>query len=224
MKNEQWHRGSFQEIEFWDHWLETSGDKWPDDFAFRCDPNSQFQENLIPFLNDSQNKIRILDVGAGPLTILGKRWQDYEIEIVPTDALAEEYEKLLRRHNVNAPVQTLYIKGEEIGLHFLPDQFDLVYARNSVDHSENPLKVIRNMLGVVRPGAYVVLSHALREGKRASYSGLHQWDFYSQNNNFFIDGMGQTVNVSDQFLGMADVKCHEESDWLMVSMLKVGSE
>jgi len=36
---------------------------------------------------------------------------------------------------------------------FEPETFDLTFARNALDHSYEPIRVIRNMIGLVKTGA-----------------------------------------------------------------------
>lgn len=221
MKNEIWSEGLSNELTFWDNWMASKGGDWPADFAFRCDPETTLQDHLTMFLDAPEGSVvRILDVGAGPLTLLGKKWSGRNVEIVPTDALADEYDALLRKHNIIPPIRTIQVKAEELTAHFPPDCFDMVHANNCIDHSENPTAAIENMLKVVRPGAFVLLFHAVREGERESYEGLHKWDFYSRDNAFFIDGGNKTVNVSDYFHAIADTTCREENEWLSVMMRK----
>ena len=59
---------------------------------------------------------------------------------------------------------------------FGPDRFDFVYARNSIDHSADPARVVRNMLLLARPGGFVILRHWRNEGLKAEYEELHQWN------------------------------------------------
>lgn len=210
MKNENWKQGLSHELLFWDHWMETRGGTWKEDFFFRCDPDAALQDYICAYLNAPEGaNVRILDVGAGPLTLLGKKWNGRSVELIATDALAKEYDYLLEKHEIVPPVRTIPVKAEELDGHFPANHFDLVHAQNCIDHCEHPLKVIENMLKLARPGAFVLLYHAVREGEREGYEGLHQWDFYSRENMFFIDGMGKSMDVSHHFSGMANVECHE---------------
>lgn len=201
----------------WKH----GGGEWPAEFDFRCDPDGELQSHLMTMLGSPKGaNVRILDVGAGPLTVLGKKWPGRNVEIIPTDALSEGYDELLQKHGIVPLIRTIPVKGEELDVRFPADYFDLVHAQNCIDHCEHPLKVIENMLKVARPNAFVLLYHAVREGAKEGYEGLHQWDFYSRDNAFFIDGMGETVNVSHCLEKMAEVTCHEANDWLRVTIRK----
>lgn len=55
--------------------------------------------------------------------------------------------------------------------------FDLSYSRNALDHGEDPLEGLRNMVAVVRPDGWVVLEVWPNEGRASNYRGLHQWSF-----------------------------------------------
>src|SRR5262249_23151674 len=120
--------------------------------------------------------VRILDVGSGPFTHVGKRWPDRKVEIVPVDPLAEHYNQILDRLSIRPLVPAIFAEAEKLVERFAPDSFDLAYARNSLDHSYNPLAAIRSMLAVVKPQRYVYLWHVANEGVRERYTGLHQWN------------------------------------------------
>ena len=68
------------------------------------------------------------------------------------------------------------IKGEMLGKRFAAGAFDIVYACNCVDHTDDPIECLAQMLYVVRPGGVVVLRHKIAEGARNGYDGLHRWD------------------------------------------------
>ncbi len=44
-------------------------------------------------------------------------------------------------------------EGEQLLTMFEPETFDLTFARNALDHSYEPIRVIRNMIGLVKTGA-----------------------------------------------------------------------
>src|SRR5947209_411899 len=64
------------EVLFWKVFCETGGREWPDDFRTRMDPNQELQPYLRELLQPrgKPDAVSILDVGAGPMTYLGKCW------------------------------------------------------------------------------------------------------------------------------------------------------
>jgi ubiquinone/menaquinone biosynthesis C-methylase UbiE len=118
--------------------------------------------------------VEILDVGAGPLTIVGKKWPGREVHITPLDPNVDGYDGLLAKHGIVPPCRTVFGLAEE--LDFPEHSFDLVHARNSVDHSKDALQAIREMVRVVKKGCFVCLNHKVSEGRLEKYAEYHQWN------------------------------------------------
>ena len=68
-----WKAGIKHEIDFWDRYFLTKGLQWSDTYGRRLDPNLPLQPRCTALLPLSQKEVFILDVGAGPLTYLGKK-------------------------------------------------------------------------------------------------------------------------------------------------------
>jgi SAM-dependent methyltransferase len=173
-----WNAALPEETDFWRKWFETKGLVWPESYAWRVDPNYEFYPSLRPYVNlPKDSTVKVLDVGAGPLTVLGKVWPGYKLDITAVDPLAHEYDKLIEEFKVTPLVRTKYGHGENLLDLFPESSFDLVYAENCLDHSYDPLLCLSQMLAVVKPGCYVATDHLVREGENEKYAGLHQWNF-----------------------------------------------
>ena len=72
-------------MDFWREWIRTHGSAWPDDYRFRLDPESVIQKDITQYLNGIGSRVRILDVGAGPLTVVGKRWPGHDLELTAVE-------------------------------------------------------------------------------------------------------------------------------------------
>jgi hypothetical protein len=106
-------KGVDHEVDFWTRWFGTKGLHWPDDYRRRLDPEAELDEPLIvDRLGDLGEEVAILDVGAGPLTALGKTYPGKTLRITPVDPLAPEYDKLLDEFGVDPPVRTIFCPGE----------------------------------------------------------------------------------------------------------------
>lgn len=124
------------ELDFWDRWFRTRGLDWPEDYRRRLDPRSPLVAHLRPFVDPlPARSIAILDVGAGPLTMIGMTHPSKTLHIVATDLLAAEYDRLLARYAVIPPVLTIAVAAEELAQYFGDDRFELVHANNSLDHT-----------------------------------------------------------------------------------------
>ena len=68
--------GIDDEVRFWEQWIDSRGGEWPDDFRQRLDPEAEVEEYLpLSVGAEALPRLRILDVGSGPLTKLGKRYR-----------------------------------------------------------------------------------------------------------------------------------------------------
>jgi len=171
-----WQQGKPHELAFWDHWMATRGDRWPQEFAARLDPETPLQDYIQQVLPPSPRAVRILDVGAGPITWVGKRCPGHELDITPIDALADDYNALLHKHGIVPPLPTQACEGERMKTRFPPRSFDVVHARNSLDHCRDPLLVLQQMFLLCKPHGHVILVHFDDEAEKADYEGFHQWN------------------------------------------------
>ena len=167
--------GWSDEIAFCDHWLRTRGFNWPEDYRRKTDPRARIQipHRFLPpeatrlrrFLARRRLRISILDVGSGPLSLVGARLPGVEVELVPVDPLAAEYNELLDLHGVSPPVRTRPCPAERVADVLGEARFDLVYCQNALDHTEDPLGGLEQMLRAVKPGRWVLLKHVIDEGE-----------------------------------------------------------
>jgi SAM-dependent methyltransferase len=150
-----------QEVQFWRNWFATGGLQWPEEYRFRIDPEVEVDDPLLREILDAspQARVSILDVGAGPITSVGFRFRGKELAITAVDPLADEYDRILRDYGIEPPVRTERRQGEDLLSRFAPDSFDVVFARNALDHTLDPLPIIHKMVSVARPGGHVVGGH-----------------------------------------------------------------
>ncbi|MGH9358954.1 MAG: hypothetical protein ACRD22_11680 [Terriglobia bacterium] len=92
-----WAANLSSELDFWKQHLAKRladpGQDCPGGFLFRLDPDAKLQPEIATFIHSAD--ARILDVGAGPLTVLGKVWRGCRLDITAVDPLAVEYSALL---------------------------------------------------------------------------------------------------------------------------------
>jgi SAM-dependent methyltransferase len=203
-----------EEVEYWQHWLATQGDKWADDYKYRLDPNAEVAD---PALRDaltrlSQDRVSILDVGAGPVSSVGYRFPGKRLVLSAVDPLADHYDRLLAKQGVDPPARTERAEGERLLEHFGPDRFDIAYSRNALDHAVDPVLIIENMLGVVRTHGYVVLRHVRNEAVNQAYVQLHQWNFDERDGRFLIWRPGSETDLTETLAGRAETHCRLESE------------
>ena len=221
-QEERWKSGIHEEVEFWDAYLASRGAAWGGDFAERTDPAFPLQEYLAEVISvPAGAPVRILDVGAGPLTYVGKSSDRWPISIVAVDPLAAEYDSLLARHAIVPPVRTVRGDAERLSELFPANSFELVSARNCIDHSYNPLLAIRQMLAVVKPGCPVFMHHAMNEAVRQNWVGLHQWNFGDEGGHFILGSRDGRTDVSAALRDEATVTNKTYGDeWIVTTIAK----
>ena len=196
MKKEQWLEGTHSEVEFWSAWVKKRGGRWPRDFVDRLDTELPLRGKILELVNGIESEvISILDCGAGPLTILGKTHPTKNIKITAIDALAHEYQKL--DFPFQPPVLTEFCETEHLLDRFPKDSFDISYARNTLDHSYDPVACIMNMIEVTRPNGYIYIQHSANEAEHEKYQGMHQWNFCIENNSLVIWNKSDRFNMTD---------------------------
>jgi SAM-dependent methyltransferase len=194
MAKRHWSEGIENEICFWREWITTKGSSWPEDYKFRVNPDSQIQ--YTDLLNEFINP-RILDVGAGPMTSLGKIHNGRRVEIIAIDALADLYKDLPFEEGTPL-VKTLQCKTENILENFDPESFEISHARNTLDHSDDPLECLKQMVAVTKINGYILTRHFANEGTKANWQGMHQWNFCIEKNSLNIcNSSGKSVNILD---------------------------
>jgi len=209
-----WEEGLPEELKFWNHALKDGGRNWVrSEYVERMDPQFELQPELRALMDvPAGGVVRILDVGCGPLTRIGKVWPGRTLEIVPVDPLGAEYRDLLQRLGLVPPVWPQVGHGEKLTEIFPSNSFDLAYASNSLDHSYAPLLAIQQMFAVVKPGCVVYLWHFAHVGVQEGYGGLHQWNFDIVEGDLILtDGRKVRHSLAREFEGVGRVECEQQT-------------
>ena len=220
--NPEWLSGINNESAFWEAWIKGKGLEWPDDFLFRIASGTELQSyitELLPGKNIGSD-VQILDVGAGPLTRIGKLWDGRKITICPVDIEADFFNRLLREYDIIPPVKTIAGEIEYLTDLFAVEFFDLVYAENLLHCSYKPLTALRQMLQVLKPGGSILLTQPLNEGRKRNYQGLYQWNIFSENGDVLLGNENSDVNISSLFSSIAKISCQVENEWINVILKK----
>ncbi len=130
--------------------------------------------------------LKTLEIGSGPNSNLSY-WVDNELlEVTAIDPLADVYEKIMRKLNYKYPITPIKIKGEEILEHFGEEAYHIVFAQNSLDHVEDPIKCFNNAYYVLKKGGFLFVCSNIKEGTRKSWTGMHKYDIYVENNELLL--------------------------------------
>jgi SAM-dependent methyltransferase len=224
----RWLRELDSEAAFWRRWIANTPGAALEERRMRLDPETPLQAWVRGLLGTPPGgTARLLDVGAGPATQLGKVWPGRTVEITAIDPLAEQYNRMLAKYGLRAPVPSRPGHGERLDQLVPPDHFDLAYAVNALDHSYDPLAVIAAMLRATKPGGWLALDHYVDEAEYEGYVGLHQWNFRAEDSQFVIWNTDRRIVVGDALPDAAEIVASVahgvadgEKDWLMVRIRK----
>lgn len=216
-----WMRGLAHEIAFWTHWFQTKGDTHPDEFTESLRKDRPLPSYLLPIVSMcNQMPVRILDVGCGPLSALGTGHPDQLIELTAVDPLAEVYGSLIKRSRLDPPAWPRVAFAEDLSAFVNSDSFDIVYCRNALDHSFDPIRGLWEMVEVLRVGGTAVLLHLPNEAEHANYIGLHQWNFDIQTGSFIVWNKTARHNVNDLLGSFCTVTAETLDGYVLVHIRK----
>ena len=144
----------------------------------RSQPGLLFESILKADAEKGQTQFRVLDVGAGPLSMMGYALPSMpgaRLELVPTDPLGDTYAKALLKAGVIPLVAVRTIMAEDLSKVFSECSqendnwarcFDLLTSRNALDHAKDPVECIRQMVRVTKPGHTIMQDHRQYERGR----------------------------------------------------------
>jgi len=220
-----WREGLRDEIAFWEQVLPARVATDPG-YRLRADPKAPMSDPLMNFLigRIPEESVSIIDVGAGPLTALGKTYPGKRLRITATDPLAAEYVRIMEEAGISPPVRPIECLGEDLLDRFQPGTFDIAFARNALDHCIDPVRVIENMVDLVKDGRFVLLRHLRSVAELNLYRGLHQWNFDIEQGQLVIWRTGrERVDMGRVLHDTAAVDCFEEGPWVVCLLTKKAS-
>ena len=121
------------------------------------------------------------------------------VKIEAIDPLADAYSEIMKQHHISPSVQTKRGEGENVVEIFGSKKFDLVFARNCLDHSYDAIKAVTEMIQATKPGGIIYLWHNQDEAESLSYQGLHQWNFHLDKNELLVWKGNRQLNVNRHF-------------------------
>jgi SAM-dependent methyltransferase len=189
----------------------------------RLDPDRRLRKDVRRYLPKDKKELRLLDVGAGPLTRLGYRWGERKIHIEALDVNGELYRELFERHQVTPPVVTKTSEAEKVNELYEANTFDFAFSRNALDHCYDPIKGIKNMVELIKPGSYALLMHRRNEGHSQGYRGAHLWNFDAEGEEVIVYNPSVKYTLSKELDGV-DVgyrlRKTEKDEWIYVEIYK----
>ena len=138
-----------------------------------------------------KESVRIAEVGCALVNTIGDSWPGTEVEIVCSDAFADDFNALWEKNNMKPIHPIRYADVHD--LPYAAESFDIVHCRNVLDHVEDPIRAIGEMKRV--SSEWVYLAHAIDQMDR--FGGHHLWNcryengecvFYGKEYSFVVDG------------------------------------
>ncbi|TDK42211.1 class I SAM-dependent methyltransferase [Antarcticimicrobium luteum] len=200
MDKDAWKDRAKNEAQFWRHWVRSSGGKWPEDFENRTNPNAPLINEITTFLDDlgtdRNAPVEILDIGSGPLSILGYVSPEREARLTLIDPLADVYNQILDNAGVEGVPRPRTGFFETAPGALGENKFDIVWCRNSLDHSIDPLLGLHNLIAMCKVGGGIILRFHPNEAEGGGYEGLHQWNLDKRDDRMVLSQKGLMLDLT----------------------------
>jgi len=216
----QWQENQRAEAAYWSEWLRqamTGANKeFADDYRWRTGPVCDVREKdmFVPFLRPvcpPGSKVRILDVGAGPLTWFPRKWFTRDFQVTAVDPLADEFDKMFATMGTFPQVHTIKGEAEKLLEQFEPESFDMVFCRNALEQFYDPVEAMRQMLAVVKQKCAVVL---IQEGYRSDEEKSRgPWTIDEDNADVFMDTPEGKLDLGLIFADVATLRTYKSWHW-----------
>lgn len=153
-----------------------------------------------------KSEFNILDVGAGPLSQLGRITnKPTKFNITAIDPLADKYDMMWKESGITPRIRTIKGLAEEIDQIFEANKFDFAYSRNAIDHSFDPISSIKKMVKVTK--RMIILCGHSNTGLQNKYNGLHQWNFEcSAEDDLTIWNKEKRFSLKDELKEKVEIK------------------
>lgn len=220
---QRWRSQLPKELSFWKQWIGGGDIHTADWIREALDPTTPLQPELARLLDPfDDDELRILDVGAGPISFLGKRLGDRPVTVVPVDPLADDYNALLKEAGLTAPAPTRPGSAEELTSLFPEASFHLVHSSNAIDHAFDPVRAIEQMIAMVKPGGSVFLTHFRNEGHENGYYGLHQWNFDIRGGAFVVWNPVRERSISEELGHLAEIDARLDGKMVKATLRRIA--
>jgi len=131
-------------------------------------------DELLPFVGDKK-KVKIADIGSGPVSSIGSFLPGVEVEVCPSDNQdwTEWWNKRREwwKTDLKPFIPVEYQNMER--LTYPDESFDIVWCHNALDHTMNAKEAVKEMIRVCKKGGYVYIMCSLNQ---LDTGYLHHWN------------------------------------------------
>lgn len=198
MKN--WMNSFLAEVGFWNYDVARPQGAYWKHYEERVAPKEFYCERAMKYLHADSI---ILDVGCGICTQYGEYWRGKKINITGVDPLAEFYNRINKKYELNYQVgfripQVDFGMFELLSYKYGNNYCDLILIDNALDHCIDPVISIIECIKVLKVGGVLSTFHHIDEAYKACYSDLHQWNICCDASGQFILWNNENyINVSE---------------------------
>jgi ubiquinone/menaquinone biosynthesis C-methylase UbiE len=168
------------EINWWKEFIPSSWELMSNSESWKKIFPKELMGYIVDLKKTNNGRIKLLEVGSGPVSLLALAAVENLCDIVAVDPLAKEYEKIMTDKGYFYPVKPIRGKGEKLLDLFSANTFDMVYSSNALDHMQSPGRAFKNMYNVTKKGGIIFIEGLVNEGKRTGYSGLHRFNLFPE--------------------------------------------
>lgn len=179
------------------------------------------QKYFGPLIGDKK-EVNIADVGAGMFCTIGSTWPGVIVHVFPSDALSFEFNQILSDAKVTPIIPVPYENMEDLS--YKDNFFDIVNCCNALDHVADPIRALKELYRVVKPGGFIYLRHFPNVGEHEKYHGLHMWNIdIDENGRCIIWNKEENYILNDIYKNIHSVKKAEldyEPNDMIISVIQ----
>jgi hypothetical protein len=210
-----WDKAIQDEIDTWKDWFS----KHPEDLMERYNkPLDKDVDSVVKLIMEdpilgAREGYQLLEVGCGPCSQMGTISQfTNQLAITYLDPLGDKYVEMLKEIGLVRPHKCSVGTAENADRIFEEEYFDAIYAENCLDHGFNPELACLSLMHCLKIGGYFIFRHVMRAKSTNRGIGLHQWDFYIEDNCLQLSGYGKTVPIMFNWGSVNQLELKEYTD------------
>ena len=138
-------------------------------------------------------KLNCLKLDQEPNSNLAYYVDNNIFDLIAIDPNANMYRKILKELNYEYPIQPLNISGENLLKYFEKNYFHIVFAQNSLDHTQNPILCLKNSYLLLKKYGILYIKSNVKEGSRKNWMGLHKYDIFFQDDKLLLSNKKKKV-------------------------------